>query len=73
MRWQGFLTESKKYMNHPDYWKEWEWYDPVDCPTGWTMAGRQRAKLRFWVQFPLAWVKFHWYWAVDLCKQLRLA
>ena len=57
MPWQGFLKESKSYMNHPDHWKEWNAY-PYK-PDGWTAADRRRAKLRFWVHFPVAWVRFY--------------
>ncbi len=58
--WEGFLIESKKYMNHPDYWNEWDvaadWY-----PDGWTRADKRTASLRFWVGCPRAWLRFHWY------------
>jgi len=66
MSWKGFLTESKSYMNHPDYWKEWNaqlyladgQLDP-DYP-GWTMAGKRKAALKFWKAFPRAWIRFYW-------------
>jgi hypothetical protein len=31
--WKGFIVESKKYMNHPDNWNEWDAY-PYK-PDGW--------------------------------------
>ena len=59
MSWEGFLVESKKYMNYPDYWNEWDvdadWY-----PDGWTMADKRRAALLFWLRYPRAWLRFHW-------------
>ncbi len=59
-KWRGFREESKAYMNHPDYWKEWnvaaDWY-----PDGWTMAGKRWASLRFWVSYPRAWLRFHFF------------
>ena len=66
MKWQGFLTESKSYMNHPDLWKEWnaqlylsDGQPDLDYP-GWTMEDRRKAALKFWLSFPRAWIRFHW-------------
>jgi len=60
MAWEGFLIESKKFMNHPDYWNEWDikadWY-----PNGWTLHDKRKAKLKFWWKFPKAFIKFHYY------------
>lgn len=63
--WKGFLEESKSYMNHPDYWKEWraQLYlangEPDPNYPGWTMADKRKAKLKFWRKFPRAWIRFH--------------
>ncbi len=76
--WQGFLKESKSYMNYPTLhhgrWREWlmqlylENGDPdLDYP-GWTWAEMQKEKLEFWRKFPRAWFIFHWMW---LCYEWR--
>ncbi len=59
MGWEGFLIESKKYMNHPDYWKERNAY-PYKSD-GWTMGDKRRANLRFWFALPVAWLRFMYY------------
>ena len=59
MVWQGFLTESKKYMNHPDYWKEWDMY-PYK-PDGWTQKDKCKSAFMFWAGFPGAFVRFYFY------------
>ena len=64
--WQGFITESKKYMNHPDFWRERDW-QPYE-PDGWTEAKRRQAILKFWLAFPRAWIRYHWYCLLDLLR-----
>ncbi len=64
--WQGFVTESKKYMNHPDYWPEWNCADYE--PNGWTMGDKRIAALKFWLKFPKAWIKFQWLTVRDYIK-----
>ena len=64
--WRGFVEESKSYMNHPDYWKEWKaqlyYEDGTPDPNypGWTDKDRFYATLDFWRKFPRAWLRFHW-------------
>lgn len=59
MVWQGFLIESKKYMNHPDYWPEWNVrkYDPE----GWTMKDKRKAAFSFWCGFLRAALRFYFF------------
>ena len=54
--WQGFVEESKSYMNHPDYWPE---RNNKDYKLGgWTMRDKRIAALKFWLAFPRAWLRF---------------
>ncbi len=74
--WQGFVTESKKYMNHPDYWKEWmdkRFMHPSDpdFQYGWTVADKRTAKLKFWLGFPKAWLKFQWFTLKDIIRKRK--
>lgn len=66
-RWQGFVEESKRYMNHPSCWNEWDWKG-VDYPDGWTTRDKRHAALKFWLAFPRAWVRFHWFALRDLVR-----
>lgn len=70
--WQGFLKESKQYMHHPDHWKEWQAAlyneDGTVAVPGWTDANKRKAKTKFWLQFPKAWLKFHYYGIRDFCR-----
>ena len=59
--WQGFVTESKKYMSYPDYWPEWG---------GWTMQDKSIAALKFWRAFPRAWLRFHWFTFADWVQRI---
>lgn len=68
-KWRGFREESKAYMNHPDYWKEWDHISVFSG--GWTMADRQRAKWRFWVGYPRAWLRFHFFTVRDWLREAR--
>jgi L-rhamnose isomerase len=61
--WQGFITESKKFMNHPDYWPECNAH-PYK-PDGWTIASKRKAAFKFWIAFPKAAMKFYFYTACD--------
>jgi len=65
---KGFLVESKAYMNHPDHWHEQNHADVL--VGGWTAASRQRAKVKFWLAFPRAWLRFHWFILRDSCYAL---
>lgn len=64
--WCGFVEESKSYMNHPNYWKEWKaqlYYEdgtPDPDYPGWTEKDKFYAILNFWRKFPRAWVCFYW-------------
>ena len=66
MKWLGFIKESKIYMNYPTYWAEWDAY-PYRSD-GWTMADKRRGKLKFWLAFPRAWLRFHWYMISDVVR-----
>ena len=60
--WQGFVKESKSYMNHPDYWaahrRRNEWY----TLGGWKVWNKASiAALKFWLAFPRAWLRFQWF------------
>lgn len=65
--WQGFVTESKRFMNHPDYWHEWDAAAPY-APSGWTQASKRRAAFKFWCAFPRAAVRFYWLCLRDFMK-----
>ncbi len=71
--WRGFVEESKSYMNHPDYWKEWKFklYDDDDS-TFWTEKDKFYAVLNFWRKFPRAWVRFYWQVFRDWVKETGL-
>jgi len=63
--WRGFVEESKRYMNHLDYWKEWKeqlYYEDgtrdTDYP-GWTDKDIFYATLNFWRKFPRACIRFY--------------
>ena len=56
--WQGFVIESKKYMNHPDYWRECD-AKPYN-PNGYNMWDNRIASMKFWLAFPKAWLRFYW-------------
>ena len=65
--WRGFVEESKSYMNHPDYWKEWnaalyleDGITPDPNYPGWTNRDVFYAILNFWRKFPRSWLRFHW-------------
>jgi len=59
MEWQGFIKESKKYMNHPDYWTEYS--SILYRENGWTVADKRKAAIKFWILFPIPCVKFYCY------------
>ena len=67
--WQGFVTESKKYMNHPDHWNEWnhERYKQ----RGWTTRDKWIAKLKFWLRFPRAWLRFRVFTLKDIVRKRK--
>ena len=80
MAWQGFVTESKKYMNHPDYWFEWmdkRFMHPEDhdFQYGWTMWDKRVTTLKFWLAFPRAWLRFQWFTLRDwiVVQKLRVS
>lgn len=56
--WQGFVIESKRYMNHPDYWPERN--NSQYKVGGWTTRDKRIAALKFWLAFPQAWIRFQW-------------
>jgi len=68
--WQGFVIESKRYMNHPDFWKQWDWL-PYKM-SGWTETKRRKAILKFWLAFPRVWIRYHWYCLRDLIIKMIL-
>jgi hypothetical protein len=55
--WKGFIVESKKYMNHPDNWNEWDAY-PYK-PDGWIPTSKRKASFYFWIKFPKAAMIFY--------------
>ena len=61
--WQGFVTESKQYMNHPDCWQEHNWKGYT--AGGWCMCEKRAAALKFWLAFPRAWLRFAWFTVRD--------
>jgi len=52
MEWQGFIKESKKYMNHPDFWAE---------NSSRTVADKREAAIKFWISFPIPCLRFYCY------------
>jgi len=68
MGWQGFLVESKAYMNHPDHWHEWNHASVLI--DGWTNVNKRKAKIKFWWVFPRAWLCFHWFIFRDNCQAM---
>lgn len=60
MAWKGFVKESKSYMNHPDYWHEYN-ANKFEGDGGWTINDKRRTKLEFWLAFPRAFIRFYWF------------
>ena len=83
MTWRGFTKESKEYTNYPGLkkgeWAEWnaQLYLADGKPDlnyiGWTNAQRRKAILKFWLQYPRAWLRFHWSIVRDEFKKVALA
>ena len=64
MAWTNFLRESKKYMNHPDYWdksRETDTGKKEFYPDRWTWKDARKAKIQFWKGFFPAACRFYWY------------
>lgn len=56
MAWKGFLRESKRFMGYPALINtESAW-----CPARFAdmNADERKRAIRFWLQFPLAWLRF---------------
>uniref|UniRef100_A0A6M3IT55 Uncharacterized protein n=1 Tax=viral metagenome TaxID=1070528 RepID=A0A6M3IT55_9ZZZZ len=66
--WKGFLTESKFYMSYPGYYRNGLIYCPGDYKPSmsdekWELLApkRRKKKIRFWLSFPKAFVRFYFF------------
>lgn len=64
--WKGFLTESKFYMGYPGYHRSGDLYfagnyRPQVSDETWAKVQREirSKKIKFWLAFPRAWLRFH--------------
>lgn len=72
MTWEGFIKESKKYMDYPrhDQGRFAEWNAWPYAPDGWTDKERRSAKLKFWLGFPKASIRFWFFTARDSVRKI---
>jgi hypothetical protein len=72
MAWEGFLKESKKYMDYPcnDRGRFAEWNAYPYAPNGWTDHERRLAKIKFWLGFPRASIRFWFFTARDFIRKI---
>lgn len=71
--WKGFLTESKFFMSYPGYYRNGNLYfagdyrPQVSCEDWAKMQPEiRKRKLKFWLVFPGAWLRFYWFTLRDL-------
>lgn len=78
--WKGFVIESKIHMGYPGYRRCGDEYfagdhRPQMSGEEWarTRPERRRKKIEFWLVFPYAWLRFHWFMLRDLIARAKEA
>jgi len=72
MVWKGFLKESKFFMSYPSWRRQGELYNEgTYCPSmsddDFLIKRREwrKKKIRFWLAFPKAWLRFNYFMLRD--------